>query len=72
MAKSYTVSDGSLVLTLTPASEGGFIVTSPLEPELVTEAESVPEAFSMAKDAIRSLRAARTKRGKKVSGGRRS
>ncbi len=46
-----------MVLTLTPAEEGGFIVTSPLDPELVTESETVPEAFEMARDAIRALRA---------------
>lgn len=59
--KSYTVSDGRLVLTLSPAKEGGFVVTSPLDPEIVTEAETVPEAFEMARDAIKSLRAARSK-----------
>ena len=42
---SYTISDGRLLLKLSPAAEGGFVVTSPMEPELVTEAESVPEAF---------------------------
>jgi hypothetical protein len=33
--KAYTVSDGKLLLTLTPAEEGGFVVTSPLDPETV-------------------------------------
>jgi antitoxin HicB len=61
MAKSYTASDGKLVLTLTPAEEGGFVVTSPLEPDLVTEAETLEEAFRMAHDAVRGLRASRTK-----------
>jgi len=36
-------------------------VTSPLDPELVTESETVPEAFEMARDAIRALRASRAK-----------
>lgn len=57
MAKSYTASDGKLVLTLTPADEGGFVVTSPLEPELVTEAETIEDAFRMAHDALRASRA---------------
>jgi hypothetical protein len=35
MAKTYTVSDGKLVLNLEPAAEGGYVVTSPLEPELI-------------------------------------
>ena len=59
--KAYTVSDGRLVLTLTPAREGGYVVTSPLDPELITEAETVPEAFEMARDAMKALRAARAK-----------
>jgi len=61
VAKSYTASDGKLVLTLTPAEEGGFVVTSPLDPELVTEAETIQDAFRMARDALRSLRASRAK-----------
>jgi antitoxin HicB len=61
VAKSYTASDGKLVLTLTPADEGGFVVTSPLEPDLVTEAETIEEAFTMAHDALRSLRTSRAK-----------
>lgn len=59
VAKSYTASDGKLVLTLTAADEGGFVVTSPLEPELVTEAETIEEAFRMAHHALRALRASR-------------
>ena len=51
MAKRYTISDGKLVLTLEEAEEGGFIVTSPLDPGLNTEAETVAEAFEMARDA---------------------
>jgi antitoxin HicB len=61
MAKSYTASDGKLVLTLTAAEEGGFVVASPLEPELVTEADTLEDAFRMAHDALRSLRASRAK-----------
>jgi antitoxin HicB len=61
VAKSYTASDGKLVLRLTPADEGGFVVTSPLEPELVTEAETIEDAFRMAHDALRALRASRAK-----------
>lgn len=57
-AKSYTVSDGHLMLVLTPAKEGGYVVTSPIDPELVTQAETVPEAFAMARDALRGLHAA--------------
>jgi antitoxin HicB len=61
VAKSYTASDGKLVLTLTAADEGGFVVTSPPEPELVTEAETIEDAFRMAHDALRALCASRAK-----------
>jgi antitoxin HicB len=60
-ATQYTVSDGTLVLTLEPAEEGGYIVTSPLDPELITEAETVEEAFVNARDATEALRESRIK-----------
>jgi hypothetical protein len=74
MAKRYTVSDGKLVLTLDEAEEGGFIVTSPLDPELVTEGETIAECFANARDAERALRASRAKllRQTKASKARRS
>jgi predicted RNase H-like HicB family nuclease len=59
--KSFTVTDGRLVLVLEPAQEGGYVVTSPINPELITEAESVEEAFEMAKDALRALVQSRAK-----------
>jgi antitoxin HicB len=59
MAKKYTVSDGKLVLTLEEAEEGGYVVSSPLDPGLWTQAESVGEAFENARDAMRELTAAR-------------
>lgn len=54
MAKpmKYTVTDGDLVLTLEVADEGGYIVTVPMNPEVFTQADSVEEAFEMARDAI--------------------
>lgn len=60
-SKRYTVSDGKLVLTLEAAEEGGYIVTSPLDPELITEAETVEEAFANARDAAKALRQSRVK-----------
>ena len=71
MARAYTVSDGKLVLTLVPAEEGGFIVTSPLDPELITEADTIEDAFRMAHDAVRSLRASRAKLLRKLTARRR-
>ena len=50
--KRYTVSDGKLVLTLEVAEEGGYIVTSPLNPEVLTQAETIEEAFENARDVI--------------------
>ena len=61
MSKRYTISDGKLVLTLQEAEEGGYIVTSPLDPELITEADTVREAFVNARDALRSLARSRAK-----------
>jgi len=59
--QQFTVSDGEMVLTLEPAEEGGYVVTSPFDPELVTEAETIEEAFEMARDAAEGLRKARVK-----------
>jgi antitoxin HicB len=61
MGKRYTVSDGKLMLTLEEADEGGYIVTSPIDPELITEAETITEAFANARDAAKALKAARAK-----------
>ena len=60
-AKQYTVSDGKLVLVLSEAEEGGYVVTSPLDPELITEAETVSGAFANARNALKALRATRAK-----------
>lgn len=53
----YTVTDGKLVLNL---QEDGkwFIVSSPMHPNLLTQARSVREAFEMARDALKELRKA--------------
>lgn len=57
----YTVTDGKMVLTLEVAEEGGFTVTSPFIQGLVTEAETLEEAFEMARDAAAALKEARAK-----------
>ncbi|MEM9253640.1 MAG: type II toxin-antitoxin system HicB family antitoxin [Planctomycetota bacterium] len=59
---TYTVSDGQLVLHLTEAEEGGFTVTSPLDPALITEADTIAEAFDMARDAMQALADSRRER----------
>jgi hypothetical protein len=55
MGKRFTVSDGTMMLILEEAEEGGFVVTSPLDPGLVTQAETLQEAFVMAYDAAECL-----------------
>jgi antitoxin HicB len=42
-------------LILTPQPEGGFTVTSPLLPELLTEGDTLKEALSNVSDAIRAV-----------------
>lgn len=49
MNRRYTVSDGKVVLNLESAEEGGYVVTSPLDPELITQAETIEEAFANAR-----------------------
>ncbi len=64
-SKVFTVSDGELVLRLERSSiqdGGGFGVTSPMEPALVTEADTLEEAFVMARDALEALWEARVRR----------
>ena len=61
MSKRYTATDGKLVLILEEAEEGGYIVTSPLDPELITQAETIEEAFVHARDAAKALKQSRTR-----------
>jgi antitoxin HicB len=61
MTKRYTVSDGRMVLQLEAAEEGGYVVTSPLNPELITQAETIEEAFANARDAAKALRRSQAK-----------
>ena len=42
-------------LVLEPQPEGGYTVTSPLLPELVTEGDTVDEAISNVKDALAAV-----------------
>jgi len=61
------VSDGELVLFLWPADEGGYDVTSPLDPALITQAETVEDAFVMARDAWALLQEVRSESGPSLS-----
>ncbi len=42
-------------LVLTPQVEGGYTVTSPLLPELVTEGDTVDEALANVRDALAAV-----------------
>ena len=42
-------------LVLTPQPEGGYTVTSPVLPELVTEGDSLDEALASVKDALAAV-----------------
>ena len=42
-------------LVLSPQPEGGFTVTSPVLPELVTEGETVEEALAKVSDALAAV-----------------
>ena len=70
MSKRYTATDGKLVLILEEAEEGGYIVTSPLDPELITQAETIEEAFVNARDAAKALRQSRTRLMRRLTGPR--
>ena len=47
---------GNVPLDLEPQPEGGFTVTSPALPELVTEGDSEAEVIENARDAIAAVR----------------
>ena len=57
----FTVSDGKMTLVLEPAEEGGYLVRSPFDPQLLTEAETLEEAFENARDAAEALHESRSK-----------
>lgn len=41
-------------LVLTPQPEGGYLVTSPIFPELVSEGDTIDEAVRNAEDALKA------------------
>ncbi len=44
-----------LPLVFTPQPEGGYTVTSPILPELVTEGDTLDEAFANVSDALSAV-----------------
>jgi antitoxin HicB len=57
--KKYNVTDGKILLTLQEDEDGWFIVTSPTDPAMITQARSIGEAFEMARDAFAALASSR-------------
>ena len=49
-----------------PAEEGGYVVTVPALPGLITEGDTLEEARAMAKDAIRGYLETLIKDGEKI------
>ena len=47
--------DFKIPLVLTPQPEGGYTVTSPLLPELLTEGDSLGEVMANVKDALEAV-----------------
>ena len=47
--------DYKIPLVLTPQAEGGYTVTSPLLPELLTEGDSISEALANVNDAFAAV-----------------
>jgi antitoxin HicB len=53
-------------LILAPQPEGGYTVTSPLLPELLTEGDSAEEALDNVKDALAAVVEIYEERGRKL------
>jgi hypothetical protein len=65
--KHFTVSDGKLVLMLESDESGGYVVSSPYDPALLTQAETIEEAFANAYDAAEALKQWRAKLFRKLA-----
>jgi len=55
MLEGMPVMQYKIPLVLAPQPEGGYTVTSPLLPELVTEGDTVEEALDNVKDALAAV-----------------
>jgi predicted RNase H-like HicB family nuclease len=63
----YTVTDGELVLVLEPEDKW-YCVTSSVNPDIITQAQTLEEAFEMARDVIQTYKAYRAKKQTPVTG----
>jgi antitoxin HicB len=52
--ETVDTTEDSFMVLFEPAEEGGYVVTCPALPGLVTEGDTLEEAREMAKDAIRA------------------
>jgi antitoxin HicB len=59
----YRVAHHSFTIVLEPQPDGGFTVSVPALPEVVTEGDTEAEALSMAEEAIRAVLAYRHEHG---------
>lgn len=64
--------DRVFTIVLTPQPEGGFCVTAPELPEVVTEGDTEEEALAMAKEAIELALEHRLAEGEQLPEGRRA
>ena len=67
-AKQETVSEYSYTVFFEPAAEGGYVVTCPALPGLVTEGDTLAEARRMARDAILAYLESLRKDGEPIPG----
>lgn len=67
MAKQYTISDGKLVLTVKESKDGGYVVSSPFDPELFTEGETLDEAVANAHEVASLLATHRREMAKRTA-----
>ena len=58
-----------LPLVLSPQPEGGFTVTSPVLPELITEGDTLDEALDNVRDALDAVIEAYTEEGRTLPAG---
>ncbi|MDR3077753.1 MAG: type II toxin-antitoxin system HicB family antitoxin, partial [Planctomycetota bacterium] len=49
-------------LVLKASRDGGYVVSCPFDPELITQGETLDEALAMARDAQKTLAEARAKK----------
>ncbi len=64
--ESIDMADYQYTVVFEPAEEGGYVVTVPALPGLVTEGDTLEEARAMVKDAIRGYLESLLKHGEEI------